>query len=261
MSFVSSIDGVKIFYEEIGEGDTVLVFLGGWGVPTAKKVWRHQLSFSSKYKIVLVDLAGHGESGKNRENYTMELFAHDVRAVVEKLDLRNVILIGHSMSGAVILEAERLFPDTIIGLIPLDSLFLNPERPYVGKRDDVIKKIVKPLENEFTSTVTGLFRSFLSDRFDPQDAKEIAKTPLSLDKRSMISAFIELQKWDVHSALPETTKPIKCILAGKDFPQQWRDEYNQFFDAVYLEDVGHLFFIEDPIRFNELLEERISELI
>ncbi|MHA1934665.1 MAG: alpha/beta fold hydrolase [Candidatus Thorarchaeota archaeon] len=261
MSFVSSIDGVKIFFEEFGDGDTALVFIGGWGVPTAKKVWRHQLSFSTKYRVVLVDLAGHGESGKNRENYTMMLFAEDVRAVIEKLDLRNIILIGHSMSGAVILEAERLLTDRIIGLIPLDSLFLNSERGYVGNRDDVIEKIVKPLENEFTPTVTGLFRSFLSDRFDPQDAEEIEKTPLSLDKRSMISAFVELQKWDVHIVLPEITKPIKCIVAGNGFPQEMRDEYNQFFDTAYLEDVGHLLFIEDPERFNKILEERISELI
>ena len=261
MSFVSSIDGVKIYHEEIGDGDTALVFIGGWGVPTAKKVWKHQLSFSSKYRVVLIDLAGHGESGKNRENYSMELFAQDVRAVIEKLDLRNIILIGHSMSGAVILETEKLLSDRIIGLIPVDSLFLNPERSYIGKRNEVIKEIVKPLENAFTPTVIGLFRSFLSDRFDPLDAEEIQKTPLSLDKRSMISAFVELQKWDVHSALPEITKPIKCILAGKDFPQESRDEYNQFFDTVYLEDVGHLLFIEDPIRFNESLDACISELL
>jgi pimeloyl-ACP methyl ester carboxylesterase len=260
MSIVSSIDGVEIVYEVFGEGDITLVFVGGWGVPTAKKVWKHQLSFSSKYRLVLLDLAGHGQSGKNREDYMMELFAQDVRAVVESLDLRNVILIGHSMGGPVILEAERLLLDRIIGLIAVDSLFLNPERPYVGKHEEAIKEIVKPLEEDFVSTVTGIYSSWLSDRFDPQDAEEIENTPLSLDRRSMISAFVELQKWDIHKVLPRITKPIKCILAGKDFPQKMREEYNRVFDTTYLEDLAHLLFIEDPARFNEVLHERIREL-
>ncbi|MHA2212587.1 MAG: alpha/beta fold hydrolase [Candidatus Thorarchaeota archaeon] len=260
MSIVSSIDGVEIVYEVFGEGDITLVFVGGWGVPTAKKVWKHQLSFSSKYRLVLLDLAGHGQSGKNREDYMMELFAQDVRAVVESLDLRNVILIGHSMGGPVILEAERLLLDRIIGLIAVDSLFLNPERPYVGKHEEAIKEIVKPLEEDFVSTVTGIYSSWLSDRFDPRDAEEIENTPLSLDRRSMISAFVELQKWDIHKVLPRITKPIKCILAGKDFPQKMREEYNRVFDTTYLEDLAHLLFIEDPARFNEVLHERIREL-
>lgn len=261
MSFVSSIDGAEIYYEVLGEGDISLVFIGGWAVPTAMNVWRHQLSFSSKYKLVLVDLAGHGKSGKNRETYTMELFAQDVRSVVENLDLRNIILIAHSMGGPVILEAEKLITERTIGLIPLDSLFLDPRSPYIGRESHIVKEKVKPLEEDFTATMTSIFRSMLSDKFDPQDVEEIERTPFSLDKRSMISAFVELQRWDLHNVLPQITKPIKCIIAGKSLSKEDREEYDRIFDAEYLEDLGHLFFIEDPTRFNELLDDRITELL
>ncbi len=77
----------------------------------------------------------------------------------------------------------------------------------------------------------------------------------------MISAMEELQRWDMHKVLPQISKPIKCIVAGKSLPLKYRAEYEQVFDVVYLEDQGHLLFIEDPTKFNELLDERIIELL
>ncbi len=134
MPTVTSIDGIEIFYEVLGEGAIALVFVSGWGTVTGMQAWKYQLLLSSKYRLVLLDLAGHGKSDKNRETYIMELSGQDVKSVVEKLDLRNIILIGYSMGGAVILEAEKLVSDRTIGLITTDSLFSEfPESTYVGK--------------------------------------------------------------------------------------------------------------------------------
>ena len=55
MPFAASIDDIEIHYESIGEGDVALVFVGGWGVPTVRKVWRHQMFLSSKYRLVFLD--------------------------------------------------------------------------------------------------------------------------------------------------------------------------------------------------------------
>jgi pimeloyl-ACP methyl ester carboxylesterase len=59
---------------------------------------------SSEYTVVALDLGGHGQSGHNRENWTIEDFAKDVRAVIDGLHLNNVILVGHSMGGEIILQ-------------------------------------------------------------------------------------------------------------------------------------------------------------
>jgi pimeloyl-ACP methyl ester carboxylesterase len=71
MPYISSSDNTQIYYDVLGEKPIVLVFVGGLGAPTGKVGWKYQLSFSSKYKIVLIDLAGHGKSQTNRENYTL----------------------------------------------------------------------------------------------------------------------------------------------------------------------------------------------
>ncbi len=261
MPTISSSDGVEIYYEALGEGDTCLVFIGGLGVPTALKIWRNQLQLSSKYKMILLDLPGHGQSGKNRDNYTIEQFAQDVKSVVEALELSDILLIGHSMGGCVILESDILMPERIRGLIAIDSLFLTADQGYVGHEDHMVKAFLRPIEKDFIGTMTFMVQSMLSDKMDPQDIEEFEKTPYLLDRRSIISALKGLLRWDVHKALPQISSPLKCIVAGKTLPPGHREEYNRVFDTIYHEDMGHLLFMEEPTDFNGLLDDRINEIL
>ena len=100
-------DGVPIYFQSRGQGDYTLVFVHGWC--TDMSYWDAQIpSFRVYYRVVTLDLAGHGRSGRDRAVWSMEAFGQDVAAVVRKLDLNNVILIGHSLGGPVVLEAARL---------------------------------------------------------------------------------------------------------------------------------------------------------
>lgn len=260
MPKVSSIDSVEIFYEVIGEGDISLIFIGGWGAPTGRECWKYQLSLAEKYKIVLVDLAGHGQSGKNRETYTMKLFGHDINSVVEELDLSNIILIGWSMGGPVILEAACMFEDRVLGLIPVDSLFPTIGSSYTKREEETILLTLKPFEDNFTETYTNLFTSFLSDKFDPEDVAYFNSIVQTLDKRSMISAFRELLIWNVHDILHKIKKPIKSILAGRTMEHFSKEEYEKYINSIVLEGLGHIMHYEDPETFNTALEETMREL-
>ena len=93
---VLSSDNVPIYYEVQGDGEPALVFIHGWCCD--RSYWREQMGeFAQQYKVVTVDLAGHGESGLDRKAWTMSAFGEDVVAVVESLGLDKVVLIGHSM--------------------------------------------------------------------------------------------------------------------------------------------------------------------
>ena len=77
----TSADGTAINYYEQGQEGPVLVFVHGWSCDAS--YWRKQVEyFKDKYHMVLVDLAGHGRSGSERENYTMEAFGQIGRAHV-----------------------------------------------------------------------------------------------------------------------------------------------------------------------------------
>src|SRR5207249_632714 len=123
LSGSSAPDGIRIVYEVQGEGrpgTPALVFIHGWSCD--RSYWKGQLEpFSQRFKVVAIDLAGHGESGLGRDAWTIAAFGGDVAAVVQKLGLERVILIGHSMGGHVTAEAARRLPGRVAGLVWVDN--------------------------------------------------------------------------------------------------------------------------------------------
>ena len=118
--FTNSFDGVPLLYDVDGLGSPALVFVHGWSCD--RTYWERQFDhFKSEHLVVMLDLAGHGESGLDRTAWSMEAFGKDVASVVEKLDLNKVVLIGHSMGGTVILEAAQILPSRISALVPVDT--------------------------------------------------------------------------------------------------------------------------------------------
>jgi pimeloyl-ACP methyl ester carboxylesterase len=71
--------------------------------------------------VVALDLAGYGQSGGGRKDWTMAAFGQDVVSVVEALGLKRVVLIGHSLGGPAVLEAARRMPGRVVGLVLVDS--------------------------------------------------------------------------------------------------------------------------------------------
>ena len=110
-----STDGVPIHYQNTGTREIALVFVHGWLGNT--HWWDNQAkAFSDRYQVVRIDLAGHGKSGVNRNQWTAKAYAEDIRSVVNKLSLKRIVLIGHSMSGTNIVEAYQLLSDRVIAL-------------------------------------------------------------------------------------------------------------------------------------------------
>src|SRR5579883_3485100 len=114
-------DGLVIVGEVRGQGDTCLVFLHGWCGD--REYWKLQVeAFAADYRIVSLDQAGHGESGKVRTGWTADALAGDVEAVVKSLRLERVILVCHSMAGYVALLAARRMGGTVVAVIGVDTL-------------------------------------------------------------------------------------------------------------------------------------------
>src|SRR5262249_39100323 len=124
---VPSSDGVPIRDRGMGECRPARVFVHCWTCD--QHFWDASLDrFTRDYTVVTLDLAGHGGSGRGRKEWTIAAFADDVKAVVEKLGLERVVLIGHSMGGPVALEAARKMPQRLVALVPVDTL-VNVEAP------------------------------------------------------------------------------------------------------------------------------------
>ncbi|AXB75498.1 alpha/beta fold hydrolase [Novosphingobium sp. P6W] len=100
MAYVTTTDGVEIFYKDWGPKDAQpIVFHHGW--PLSSDDWDAQMLFflAKGYRVVAHDRRGHGRSAQVSEGHDMDHYAADAAAVMEHLDLRNAVHIGHSTGG------------------------------------------------------------------------------------------------------------------------------------------------------------------
>ncbi len=123
MSFVTTKDGTQIYYKDWGAGETVL-FSHGW--PLCADAWDAQMLFLGHhgYRVVAHDRRGHGRSSQPWSGYNNDTFADDLATLIEKLDLKNVTLVAHSMGGGEIARyvgrhgTKRLKKMVFIGAVP-----------------------------------------------------------------------------------------------------------------------------------------------
>ncbi|HAC59161.1 MAG TPA: hypothetical protein DCF73_12510 [Rhodobiaceae bacterium] len=125
MTYVTTRDGVEIFYKDWGPKDAQpIVFHHGW--PLSSDDWDAQLTFfvNQGYRVVAHDRRGHGRSAQVSDGHDMDHYAADVEAVVEALDLRNAVHIGHSTGGGEVAryvaraKPGRVAKAVLIGAVP-----------------------------------------------------------------------------------------------------------------------------------------------
>ena len=125
MAYATTKDGVEIFYKDWGPKNAqALMFHHGW--PLSSDDWDAQLLFfvNRGYRVIAHDRRGHGRSTQGADGHDMDHYAADVAAVVEALDLRNVVHIGHSTGGGEVAhyvaraEPGRVAKAVLIGAVP-----------------------------------------------------------------------------------------------------------------------------------------------
>lgn len=121
MANITTNDGTQLHYTRKGSGKKTLVLVHGWQVSSA--VWNLVADeLSSKYQLIIVDLRGAGASNAAPGPYTVEQHSEDLFNLVQSLELKNFVLVGHSMGGAI---AQRFAADhceLLAGLIVIASV-------------------------------------------------------------------------------------------------------------------------------------------
>ncbi|MGH1339233.1 MAG: alpha/beta fold hydrolase [Aureispira sp.] len=141
------IDGETLSYLDNKQGKISLLFLHGAFIN--KDYWLAQLThFAPHYRVLAVDLAGHGQSSTHRKTYSIQEYGKDIHKFLQQLDLKQVILIGHSIGAAVMLEVTVIAGSTIKGLIGIDYFKqLGVELPK-----ETIQQLMDQLNNDFANT-------------------------------------------------------------------------------------------------------------
>ncbi|MFC1481444.1 alpha/beta fold hydrolase [Candidatus Neomarinimicrobiota bacterium] len=238
-TFSTTFDGVRIYYVAAGDGSPALVFVHGWLADMA--VWDQQMTaFSKTNTVVSLDLPGHGQSSVDRLNWTMTNYGRDVATLVEQLGLEEVILVGHSMGAAVVVEAALMMPEAVIGIVVVDN-FREVETEYT--------------EEEIHEAVNSRSPGF---------AQLIRENPnLIMAKSAWIGSYMEYLRWYGNS-LTDGLEALRVSIyaINADYAETNVDmarKYAASFNLKIIEGTGHVIMLEAPDKFNDALREIISE--
>lgn len=253
---VTSADGIRIAFEVHGQGGPALVFVHGWSCN--RSYWREQLQpFSKQFKVVAVDLAGHGESGLGRTSWTIAAFGGDVAAVVEKLGLKRIILIGHSMGGDVIVEAARQLPGRVAGLIWVDTY----KKLGTPRTSEQIQAFIEPFRTNFVDRTRSFVRGMFPPTADPSLVERVARGMSAAPPEVALGALESAFSFDrvVPPALQKLQLPVVAI--NPDTPPTDLISMKRFgVEVLLMPRVGHFLMMENPEGFNPLLRTAIDKI-
>lgn len=254
---VKSKDGVEIAYKVNGSGEPALVFVHGWSCN--QTYWDEQVkTFSHKYKVVTLDLAGHGESGRSRKNYTVQLFGEDIVAVVDKLKLKKVILIGHSMGGADVIEAAVILKSKVIGIVGADTFQDLAQTMEKAQAE----QFLIPFKENFVKQTSGFVKTMFVPNSDTVLVNRVVKDISSAPPEIAISTIFNLF---TYNAVPSLKKiHVRFISINNDrysIKVEDNRKLTKSFELKTMKGIGHFIMLEDPTQFDKLLQESIDELL
>ncbi|WP_410880973.1 alpha/beta fold hydrolase [Myroides sp. DW712] len=249
---------IQINYYEEGKGHAV-IFLHGF-LENAKMWTDYMKHFSNKYRVISIDLLGHGDTDCLGYIHSMEDMADAVHAVITQLKLKRITLIGHSMGGYVSLAFAELYPDYVKNLILVNSTARADSPERVLNRDRAIELIKKNAPMFIAMAINNLF----ADHIRPLHAQEINNTreeALKTSTQGVIAALEGMKtRVDREVLLHFAPYSISFIL-GKDDPvmpcQETVEQILNTKASLSTLDGGHMLHIEQK----EALKQQISELL
>jgi len=251
----TSFDGVAIAYSLSGTAQTALVFIHG-GMSNRSDWDGLHAAFADRFRVLSLDLAGHGESGRNRQEWGMTQFARDVVAVMDAEDISRAVLIGNSLGGPVAIETALLAPDRVLAIIGVDT-FQSFQTPSVEQA----QTMAEAWRTDYAKSMDRMLGMLLHDDTEPALYESIRKRMSETPVEVACAMFLSFGGYDAKAAAAQIKLPIRSI-CGDKFPMDVEAvrQVVPDFGAVVLRNIGHYPMLECPTDFNSRLERYLDEL-
>jgi len=251
-------DGNRMPYTVAGRGAATVVLVHCW--MCERTFWSEQVPVLARhYRVLALDLPGHGEATAEREAWTVAGFGQDVAELIEGLGLSEVVLVGHSMGGPVSLRAAAIAGDRVRGIVAVDTLH-DAEFEYAGEE---IEQYLQAFETNFVGTCNRFVEQMFPEPGAEAVMERVRKTSCRADRAGIAAALMrDFGRVDTPQWFRDAGVPIRAINAAGGMPT--RIEVNRQyadFDAVTLEGVGHYLHMTRPEQFNPLLLDAIADIL
>ncbi len=244
----------NISFTDSGKGKAIVLL---HGFLENKKMWSEYVElFAQNYRVVTIDLLGHGKSDCLGYVHTMEDNANAVNAVLEDLNIEKAIIVGHSMGGYVGLAFAELYPEKIQKLVLLNS---------TSKEDSEERKLnrtraIKAVKQNYVSFVSLAIANLFSENNRTRLAEEIEKVKTEALKTPLQGIIASQEGMKIRKDREELVRknlfPILLILGKKDPVLNYEESLSQIEDTtaelVSFED-GHMSQIENKEELKTVL--------
>lgn len=252
----------KITYTQTGKGDTTLLFLPGWSID--RFYWNHTLHFfNKKYNCLAIDIPGFGHSVFGGNEATIENLADVLNQFVNHLNLTNTIIVAHCISGNIGLKLALNNKERFIGFVGVDN-FKTVGYQSTKEEKKQLLDFTSMLKMDYYSTASKYTAQMLFDKQTPDSVAlrvlyDVKNTPVNIGKNALLSSFHQVYK--EREELSRLHVPLKLINA-KEPPTMQTALNNRVYYGVKIYEIsncGHYPMIEQPEKFNILLQQAIRE--
>ncbi len=257
--YTTSSDGLQIHYKESGNGNTTLIMVHGW---LGNGEWwaDQQKYFAPQYRVIQMDLAGHGKSDSSRNDWTSSRYADDIKAVADAIgSQQHIILVGHSMSGAYVLEASLKIPQ-VKAIVLVDTL-KNLDESF--NEEQAEEMLFTQYRADFKHAVENFLPQYLFAEKTPAAVKErLQKEFLQNEPELVINLLKPLYKTDFKSIAEKVQIPVIAINSDESPTNiEGNRKYLKNYDYITITEVGHYPMLEKPEEFNKILDEVLQRLV
>lgn len=265
MPRVESFDGTELFYEDVGEGRPV-VLVHGWSA--SHEFFEPQITaFSDSYRMIAVDLRGHGKSDKPGGDYSWDVFAKDLEHLMGELGVEDATLVGWSFGGGVVTRYAGDIGDYISQLAlvgPAAPKFLaDDDYPYGLPEEEVLPLFDEEKNNrpEFRHTV---YDAAVHRELDEATHEWMWQLSMQTPRWSSVPSYETLMYEDTLDDVGRIDVPTRIFQGDQDAfcPVDGAHDLADRIpdaDVIEYEDVGHTPHWEITDQFNEDFGEFLAE--
>ena len=256
-------DGTELSVAETGDGRPILLV---HGYSQSRLCWQKQFDseLAEEFRLVAPDLSGHGQSGKPRDSYDeTKLWADDLRAVITELDLDDIVLVGWSYAGLIVLDyvehygTDRLSKISLAGAIA--SIGTESANSRLGDGYvELVPGFVSEDVEESVETMSAFVELCVNEELSLED--HYFMLGYNVDVPPHVRDSLRARATAHEGELEEIDVPVLLTHGQADaviLPKA-SEEYADILDDAELSrypDIGHSPFWEAPERFNRELAE------
>ena len=252
-------------FSDIGKGEAIVLLHGYF---ETSEIWD---SFAEKlsrdFRVITIDLPGHGMSDSYAETHSMDYMAKTVKEIIISLDLKKIFMAGHSMGGYVTLAFVELFPELLSGFCLFHSHPFADSAEIQDKRDNEIRLVLSGRKDIiYPETVKGMYATDNLEKFREsfERSKRIASTitaggivAVLRGMKSRPSRVVVIEKGRI---------PFLWILGTKDNFINYEQVTAKVIlpanaEVAVLENSGHMGFIEEEEKSLEILSDFLKRKV